>query len=90
MNTILYLCKHCGVNYNPDNSTSSLRMTYCNTICEVLDLGFHLKSLEDGRYEKYKVKEEDVSPDKIEDHIPDTCDKNKDNDESDGRKPVPA
>lgn len=48
----LYECKHCKCLYHWKNSRSSLKMSYCNTICEVAGLGFHLSSFEKGLYEK--------------------------------------
>ena len=44
-------CKHCEQGYNPRKSRSSLKLTYCTTLCESLNLGFHLASLESGNYE---------------------------------------
>lgn len=43
-------CLHCKQSYNPRKSKSSLRLTYCTVMCETLDLGYHLRSLEEGNY----------------------------------------
>lgn len=39
-------CAHCGVAYDWRRSTSrSLKMTYCNSLCEAADLGFTIEAL---------------------------------------------
>lgn len=44
------VCLHCKQSYNPRKSRSSLKLSYCTVMCETLDIGFHLRSLEDGNY----------------------------------------
>ena len=39
-------CKRCLTIYHPEKSTSSLRLTYCNTLCERADLGFTMEALD--------------------------------------------
>lgn len=42
----IYHCNRCGVAYDWRRSTStSLRMTYCGTLCEVSDLGCSIDEL---------------------------------------------
>jgi hypothetical protein len=43
-------CKACGSYYYPHKSSSSLRLTWCTILCEVKDLGYHLRSFEEDRY----------------------------------------
>lgn len=39
-------CAHCGIPYDWRRSTSSsLKMTYCGTLCEKGDLGFTIETL---------------------------------------------
>lgn len=39
-------CTRCGIAYDwRRSSSSSLRMTYCNALCEHADLGFTIESL---------------------------------------------
>ena len=39
-------CTRCGVAYDwRRSSSSSLKMTYCNSLCENADLGFTIESL---------------------------------------------
>ena len=39
-------CKNCGLRYDWRRSASrSLKMTYCNTLCEKADLGFTIDAL---------------------------------------------
>ena len=40
------LCERCGVPYDWRRSGSnSLKMTYCNSICEASDLGFTIEAI---------------------------------------------
>lgn len=40
------VCSHCGMRYDWRRSpSSSLKMTYCGTLCERADLGFTLDAL---------------------------------------------
>jgi endogenous inhibitor of DNA gyrase (YacG/DUF329 family) len=42
----LYECGRCGVRYDWQRSTSSsLKMTYCSSLCEQGDLGFTIESM---------------------------------------------
>lgn len=65
---VLYKCKNCGTLYDFNKSKSSLKLTYCNNMCEVKDLGFHLLSLENGTY-TYTEKEIEQIPEEILDNI---------------------
>ena len=62
-------CQKCHNSYDWKTSKSSVKMTYCSTVCEVLALGFHLSSLERGLYKTWdrkpavKVEQEVVKPD---------------------------
>lgn len=39
-------CKHCGIRYDWRRSPStSLKMTYCGTLCEQADLGFTIEAM---------------------------------------------
>lgn len=38
-------CKRCGLRYDWRRSPSSLRMSYCNSLCEMGDLGFTLEAI---------------------------------------------
>ena len=39
-------CARCGIRYDWRRSpSSSLKMTYCNSLCEMADLGFTLEAL---------------------------------------------
>lgn len=39
-------CQHCGMAYDWRRSpSSSLKMTYCGTLCEKADLGFTIETL---------------------------------------------
>ena len=43
-------CGHCGLPYDWRRSTSSsLKMTYCGTLCEKGDLGFTIETLLEAR-----------------------------------------
>lgn len=43
-------CAHCGLPYDWRRSTSSsLKMTYCGTLCEKGDLGFTIETLLEAR-----------------------------------------
>ena len=72
-------CINCGTLYRDKDSSSSLRLTYCTVLCEVKDLGFHLKSLEEGKY-RTSVFEEPVLP-IVEDRLPVQERKDDDNDD---------
>lgn len=37
-------CAHCRVPYSWNNSTSTLKMTYCTSLCEGIDLGFTIEA----------------------------------------------
>jgi hypothetical protein len=44
-------CRHCGLRYDWRRSpSSSLKMTYCGSLCEQADLGFTIEAL--LRYER--------------------------------------
>lgn len=44
--TNLRVCKRCGLSYDWRRSpSSSLKMTYCGSLCEQADLGFTLEAL---------------------------------------------
>jgi hypothetical protein len=38
-------CTHCGNGYHWKKSTSTLRLTFCNVLCEKGHLGFTIESL---------------------------------------------
>lgn len=39
-------CSRCGIAYDwRRSSSSSLKMTYCNSLCEAADLGFTIEAL---------------------------------------------
>jgi hypothetical protein len=39
-------CGHCGIKYDWRRSaSSSLKMTYCGSLCEMADLGFTIEAL---------------------------------------------
>lgn len=39
-------CRHCGLRYHWQKSpSSSLKMTYCGSLCERADLGFTIEAL---------------------------------------------
>lgn len=43
---IIRNCTRCGIAYDwRRSSSSSLKMTYCNALCEHADLGFTIESL---------------------------------------------
>lgn len=47
-------CRHCGLRYDWRRSpSSSLKMTYCGSLCEQADLGFTIEAL--LRYERAEV-----------------------------------
>ena len=47
-------CRHCGLRYDWRRSpSSSLKMTYCGSLCEQADLGFTIEAL--LRYERQPV-----------------------------------
>lgn len=35
-------CQRCQAPYHPHKSTSSLRLTFCNRLCEVAEIGFDM------------------------------------------------
>ncbi len=35
-------CQRCEAPYHPHKSTSSLRLTFCNRLCEVAEIGFDM------------------------------------------------
>jgi hypothetical protein len=42
----IHTCKHCGIRYDWRRSpSSSLKMTYCGSLCEQADLGFTIESM---------------------------------------------
>jgi len=44
--THLRTCKHCGITYDWRRSPStSLKMTYCGSLCEQADLGFTVEAM---------------------------------------------
>lgn len=44
--THIRTCAHCGLRYDWRRSPSgSLKMTYCNSLCEMADLGFTIEAL---------------------------------------------
>jgi len=46
MTTNMRVCQHCGSPYDWRRSPStSLKMTYCGSLCEKADLGFTIESL---------------------------------------------
>ena len=46
MSTVaLIRCKRCGTPYHFSKSTASLKLTYCNALCERADLGFTIEAL---------------------------------------------
>ena len=38
-------CQRCAGPYDWRRSRSSLKMTYCGTLCEIADLGFSIESI---------------------------------------------
>jgi hypothetical protein len=49
MATYIRMCRHCGQAYDWRRSpSSSLKMTYCGTLCEKADLGFTIETLLKG------------------------------------------
>ncbi|MGD9933657.1 MAG: hypothetical protein AB7T37_08040 [Dehalococcoidia bacterium] len=49
------VCARCGLRYDWRKSPSTLKMTYCGSLCEAGDLGFTLDAL-------LQLKREDVIP----------------------------
>lgn len=46
MNTNIRICQHCSLPYDWRRSAStSLKMTYCGSLCEKGDLGFTIEAL---------------------------------------------
>lgn len=46
MSTHMRTCEHCGIPYDWRRSpSSSLKMTYCGSLCERADLGFTIDTL---------------------------------------------
>lgn len=43
--SVIRTCKRCGLRYDFHRSPSSLKMTYCGSLCENADLGFTLDAL---------------------------------------------
>ena len=41
----IYTCEHCHIPYDWRRSPSSLKMTYCGSLCEIADLGFAIESI---------------------------------------------
>ena len=41
----LYHCHNCGSTYDWRKSTSALKMTWCNTLCEYSELGTTIETL---------------------------------------------
>ncbi|GMV86198.1 MAG: hypothetical protein AMXMBFR80_20530 [Dehalococcoidia bacterium] len=55
------VCARCSLRYDWRKSPSSMKMTYCSSLCEKADLGFTLEAL--LRYERVKtVGEEEKEP----------------------------
>ncbi len=53
--TNIKVCVRCGLRYDWRKSPSTLKMTYCGSLCEAGDLGFTLDAL-------LQLKREDVIP----------------------------
>ena len=51
------VCGRCGLRYDWRKSPSSMKMTYCSSLCEKADLGFTLEAL--LRYERTVAPEEE-------------------------------
>lgn len=51
------VCGRCGLRYDWRKSPSSMKMTYCSSLCEKADLGFTLEAL--LRYERAVAPEEE-------------------------------
>lgn len=47
------VCARCNLRYDWRKSPSSMKMTYCSSLCEKADLGFTLEAL--LRYERVKA-----------------------------------
>ena len=43
---MLVPCHRCGYAFDPDRSTSSLRLTWCGIFCEIAELGYVLREFE--------------------------------------------
>ncbi|MFQ5380539.1 MAG: hypothetical protein ACE5EF_02790 [Dehalococcoidia bacterium] len=41
----IHVCARCGLRYDWRKSPSSIKMTYCGSLCEKADLGFTLEAL---------------------------------------------
>lgn len=48
-------CKKCSTKYESRKSSASLRLTWCSVTCEIADLGYHLLSLEKGKFDKMRT-----------------------------------
>lgn len=57
----LLTCGRCGLKYQPNKSTSALRLTYCSFLCELGDLGFSITGLEN--MQRTEPSEDDGSDD---------------------------
>lgn len=57
-------CKRCKHKYEPRSSTSSLRLQYCSSLCEIFDLGFFLPDIEEWKW--VKVPEDEIAPRSLE------------------------
>ena len=53
------VCARCGLRYDWRKSPSSVKMTYCGSLCERADLGFTIEAL--LKWERV-AKEEPVAP----------------------------
>lgn len=52
----IHVCARCGLRYDWRRSPSSIKMTYCGSLCERADLGFTLEAL--LKFQRAPAKEE--------------------------------
>lgn len=55
MRRMISECQHCHTKYEFRKSLSSLKMTWCSVACEKADLGYHLLSLETGKFDRMRL-----------------------------------
>jgi hypothetical protein len=56
------LCERCGIPYDWRRSGStSLKMTYCNSLCEASDLGFTIEAIIRTEYARTRRTERDLA-----------------------------
>ena len=48
-------CQYCHTKYEFRKSQSSLKLTWCSAACEQRDLGYHLLSLEAGKFDRMRL-----------------------------------